>query len=815
MKFMKTQDENIIILDLLQVLIRLYIQEEDDESVISMLCRCRINPNTGLQKIQREDLEFYIPQICNYIVFQQELKNQQMIEFLQTAGKVSIYFSHLLYFYLKSLTQIVSKKDFINFPLVEQMVNNIGKHFQEFYQNFKIETEQYDDLYKDYIQKYGTEQFINEQNKNNFINMNHIQLNNYEKVIFFDENQQQDNSLNINSIQLSIKKQENNLLCNLQQNFEEEQEENIQNSDYFFSTINFFEDLIKLSIEINKSNQKQTTLQQNIQKINKQLPANVYIPFFQDYIRNYVILNIVISECKIYHTKDRAPIQLCVEVFRPDLEELYTEQQQKENIVNIKNLIQSVDIQIQEPLTVNVICLNFYQKKKKKKKYKFLKKTYFFFFNIQRNIYKINKKIIKTNQLDIKVQLIKIYIYILIYILKNLQIKQYKDSYNQKCYSTKNMKDKLNENPKLQNLKKIFFKYIRVQNLDISYQNQTQFMNENCNNTNENSNNQIEDIKKLQTQFKQYADILFGQDVQKQEQIIKSQSIFQNLKTYKLIHFIVKTGDNIKQEQFASQLINQFDQIFKDEGLNLQLLPYEIISLEPDSGIIKYVQNSVSIDKLKRSLHENFKNVNNLFQFFQLYYGKNLKKAQENFCSSLAAYSLVCYFLQIKDRHNGNILLLKDGHITHIDFGYLISNAPGKGLNFENNVPFKLINEYIEILGGVNSDMFKLYRKLFFKLKFNYIIFYFQKRGFMAAKKNQDRILILAKMFYCGYGQSLPCFEKGEQAIEELEVRFNPQNIHNDGEYYIYTQNLINQSLDHWRARWYDKYQYFFEGIFY
>ena len=37
-----------------------------------------------------------------------------------------------------------------------------------------------------------------------------------------------------------------------------------------------------------------------------------------------------------------------------------------------------------------------------------------------------------------------------------------------------------------------------------------------------------------------------------------------------------------------------------------------------------------------------------------------------NFVSSLAGYLLVCYLLQIKDRHNDNILIDKDGLIIHL-----------------------------------------------------------------------------------------------------------------------------------------------------
>ena len=102
----------------------------------------------------------------------------------------------------------------------------------------------------------------------------------------------------------------------------------------------------------------------------------------------------------------------------------------------------------------------------------------------------------------------------------------------------------------------------------------------------------------------------------------------------------------------------------------------------------------------------------------------------------MAAYSLVCYILQVKDRHNGNILIDIEGHIMHIDFGFLLSNAPGKGIKFES-APFKLPFEMVEVIGGISSQKFKEYRQLMIE-------------GFLALHENADKIIVLVEMMLMG-----------------------------------------------------------------
>jgi len=53
-------------------------------------------------------------------------------------------------------------------------------------------------------------------------------------------------------------------------------------------------------------------------------------------------------------------------------------------------------------------------------------------------------------------------------------------------------------------------------------------------------------------------------------------------------------------------------------------------------------------------------------------------RAQSAFARSLAGYAVVCYLLNIKDRHNGNVLIDDQGHVIHIDYGFILGISPGK-----------------------------------------------------------------------------------------------------------------------------------------
>ncbi|PRP86765.1 phosphatidylinositol 4 kinase, putative-like [Planoprotostelium fungivorum] len=219
---------------------------------------------------------------------------------------------------------------------------------------------------------------------------------------------------------------------------------------------------------------------------------------------------------------------------------------------------------------------------------------------------------------------------------------------------------------------------------------------------------------------------------------------------------IFKTGDDVRQDMLAIQIIDLFQRIFQTIGLDLFLYPYKVIATEPESGLLEVVPNSMSRDALGKKLESG-----GLNDYFQRKYGplnsEGYQQAQLNFIKSMAAYAVVCFLLNIKDRHNGNILVDEAGHIIHIDFGFIFDTSPGGDIGFEV-APFKLSDEMIDLMGGLAAEPFKVFMDLSIK-------------AFLAVRQHSDTIITLVTLML---ETNLPSLKPAQTIAHLRDLRLVP-----------------------------------------
>ncbi|CAL0306660.1 unnamed protein product [Lupinus luteus] len=292
------------------------------------------------------------------------------------------------------------------------------------------------------------------------------------------------------------------------------------------------------------------------------------------------------------------------------------------------------------------------------------------------------------------------------------------------------------------------------------------------------------------------SDALSGELWEAKKERIRKASIYGKIPGWDLRSVIVKSGDDCRQEHLAVQLISHFYDIFQEAGLPLWLRPYEVLCTSSYTALIETISDTASLHSIK----SRYPNISSLREFFNAKYEENspsFNLAQRNFVESMAGYSLVCYLLQVKDRHNGNLLLDEEGHIIHIDFGFMLSNSPG-GVNFES-APFKLTRELLEVMDsdaeGVPSEFFDYFKVLCIQ-------------GFLTCRKHAERIILLVEMLQ---DSDFPCFNGGPRTIQNLRKRFHLSLT--EEQCVSLVLSLISSSLDAWRTRQYDYYQRVLNGI--
>ncbi|KAJ8273648.1 hypothetical protein GJAV_G00104000 [Gymnothorax javanicus] len=272
---------------------------------------------------------------------------------------------------------------------------------------------------------------------------------------------------------------------------------------------------------------------------------------------------------------------------------------------------------------------------------------------------------------------------------------------------------------------------------------------------------------------------------------IREGSPYGHFPNWHLLSVIVKCGDDLRQELLAYQVLSQLQSIWELERVPLWIKPYKILVISSDSGMIEPVVNAVSLHQVKKQSQLPL-----LSYFLQEHGGYTTEQfltAQRNFVQSCAGYSLICYLLQVKDRHNGNILLDSEGHILHIDFGFILSSSP-RNLGFETSA-FKLTSEFVDVMGGLDGDMFNYYKMLMLQ-------------GLIAARKHMEKVVQIVEIMQ--QGSHLPCFH-GSSTIRHLKERFHMN--HTEEQLQVLVDQMVDGSMRSLTTKLYDGYQYITNGI--
>lgn len=139
---------------------------------------------------------------------------------------------------------------------------------------------------------------------------------------------------------------------------------------------------------------------------------------------------------------------------------------------------------------------------------------------------------------------------------------------------------------------------------------------------------------------------------------------------------IVKTGDDLRQDQLIIMLIQLMDGLLKHAALDLCLTPYSVIAMSPNSGLVEFVDGALPISIV---LAEYNNSILNFFQDVAPNPGSKYdvkSSVMSTYVRSCAGYCVITYLLGVGDRHLDNIMLRATGHFFHIDFGFVFGRDP-------------------------------------------------------------------------------------------------------------------------------------------
>ena len=651
-----------------KILTNLFVNDDD---AISGLESIRLNPNLVSENKLRNDLEFYIPQLCTFLLFGEVKDIEEFFVFLCKACNASFFFAHRVHWFLSAMIDAAQEKkeDIVS---ILKMVNTIFKSEDEANKKklsrfYIANAEPYmryvktNDLYFLYDVKKIQKQVDTLEN----VNFNSLDGKQQELYNKFKESQELIDKFSENEYKIVKAKEEEKInkakstsrqnsgvsgeikiektisnnqilekfnandffigisnfkLNNIDYTYEKDPEEekldepsdNNQvpadiNYISYHSSLNFIEHLCDISNELPKYpiEEQKLFLFKKLTEINKKLPCNVYLPFLKDSTRNYLVCHIPLDEVSIFRTKTRCPIMLTFEMVRIDEinkenagEDKLQTRKSRLNTVNSVGMRGSIDKKDSDVIPNYGLYDAEYDYDDK---YMYENADYFLSKPLKLSINpalqekksvrptlrpSLTKNVSTVNEMGILPPINESQENI------NDDIKEGKeenemDDENKKFkeiisrFNLTKMRNSEVPKGKLRSVKTCSFDDEKVgpSSMELA----DKILNENKDSKDranrdsfelpnehdvilEEEDKRVKSIDSTKSKGSIDMDVLkniFGETSKQKEQKLKQTSLFGSMNSHKLFRCIFKTNEDLRQEQFATQLINEFYQIFK------------------------------------------------------------------------------------------------------------------------------------------------------------------------------------------------------------------------------------------------------------
>lgn len=201
------------------------------------------------------------------------------------------------------------------------------------------------------------------------------------------------------------------------------------------------------------------------------------------------------------------------------------------------------------------------------------------------------------------------------------------------------------------------------------------------------------------------------------------------------IVLMLKVGDDLRQDALIMQLLRVMDDLWRREGLDMQMMLYDCISTGFERGLLQVVLNATTLgnilqeatDKnsgkgkaksgsLTRKLRAAMKALSDFSVMGNWIMdqvnkelgedasadekGEEYERRVQNFMISSAAYCVASYVLGLGDRHNDNLMITKSAHFFHIDFGHILGNFKSKMGVKRERAPFVFTHAMKAVMSG-------------------------------------------------------------------------------------------------------------------